>query len=535
MYEVKKNYTGYKEMNLLTRKLISALSDSFDLYGNYFTYYDKFNNEKVIVAVDNFIFKYDKRFFSGSELYELIFKDIITGYKNWSYYIINRKKNGYISDLPISKDSISKMTQLLFLFCQIDEIIDDFPLIDEKYLATEIDNKIKKNQIINSSTFEYYLNYLYENGKLKGKTIDFLYDKLINNILTQNTTFSFFNTISDEILEIFKNHKYNSIDKNRLFNFCSDMFKGSIFSPYSDSFDKEYYNNVCSKLNDMFFINLDEEEALKVVIEEINYFNIWEINYLINYFKKNLGDFETIRSKLKGINGVNSVFENISLLLLDETDVSINNKIDILKELCTNVIYAKKLFECNYVNPSDFIDVIPKNNGNYLKEFILFYKDKLSKDELIRLGKYVVESDDYRLIFGLCDELNEISINDFANDILKRNENNVDTLLINWMIDNGNIKFLVNIFGSYEKLYTEICHRLVNDEPVDYSILKKIEDKCNPLFVMQMQFLTSEIREFKETFNKTLNSIQSTRSSKINFYTSVRNELIKIKRKRNRP
>ena len=62
MYEVKKNYTDYEKMNLLTRKLISALSDSFDLYGKYFTYYDKFNNEEVIVAVDNFIFKYDKRF-----------------------------------------------------------------------------------------------------------------------------------------------------------------------------------------------------------------------------------------------------------------------------------------------------------------------------------------------------------------------------------------------------------------------------------------------------------------------------------------
>ena len=506
------NYEGYSIIDLIF-ELNLALESSIDSYGSDITPYLTFENERVGMILDeiikkNSVFrKNDEPVFILDNINKILYK-----YEIWAAFIYNKMKDGSITKLPISKENINKMTSFFITFSRnnLIDFIKGCALIDDDYVINIIFNKLNDGEKIDIELFGYFLNYLYRSGKLNNNMIDYVYDKLVNNTCgVRNSYISFFQNLNDEIVDKFKQHKFDKekINNKKVAIFSNDVFRLIFHTIHYDSGYDNPYDSFYQNFNDIILTPLDNDDALSIVTNEINIIsNVYNIDYMINYVKNNLSDIKRVESKLDEVGLYSAHFNSILFLLLDHDDISNYDKIEILKVLCTDIKYANNIFNYNYIDPSDFVDIIPKNNSNYLSKFMLFYGNRLSKEELVKLGKHVVLSDNYRLIFNLCDRIDVISIDDFASEILEKSGNDIDSQMINWMIENNRDDELLDRVGSYEKLYAQICHKIVNGEKIDDDIIKKIEDKCNPMFVIQMQFMISELIEMQKKFDDMINS-----------------------------
>lgn len=516
----KNDYESYS-MGDLIWELNLALESSIDIYGYDIITYSTFENERIGMILDE-ILKKDSVFRKNNKSVYMPdnINEILRKYESWSSFICHEMKNGSITELPISKDNINKMTRFFVTFFRnnLREFINRVALVDNEYIVNIIFNKLNDNKSIDIQLFGYLLNYLYQNGKLDGKMIDYTYDKLINNT-TGNSYSSFFENISGDIVRVFEQHTFakKKINNDKIAEYSNEVFRQVMKYSLDFHVNKDIF---CSSFNRMILPPVDEDKALKIVISEMQILNKYDIDYMINYIKNNLHNIKDVKSKLSNLGIYNSHYNSILFLLLGHDDISNYDKIEMLKMLCTDMKYANNIFDYNYVNPSDFVDIIPKDNSNYLSKFMLFYNNKLSKEELVKLGKYVIASDNYKLIFDLCDKIDVISIDDFASEILEKSGNDIDSQMINWMIENNMDNELLDRVGSYEKLYAQICHKIVNDEKIDNDIIKKIEDKCNPMFIIQMQFMVSELNEMQKRFDDMLNS-ERVRMKKKNMHNKM--------------
>lgn len=483
----------YDRTLYLRRKLYKQLFDAkntcYKMVREAPRLYANFKNKEIGELLDELL-QLDGEFLRTYDEIDQINVGIKYNYKIWSSYIMNLKKEGSLSDIPINKENINKMTKFLIMLSDnIDTVISNYSILDDEYISNMVvDSYIEKGKIIVSPS--YLIDYLYKNGKLQGEMIDKVYYEFIIKGVT----------INEDVAEVIRKHKFNQIDYDRVIDTCKEVFyefwKDSLRRNLSSKSKKKF----CSKFNNIVFIPLDEENRLKIAILESSILCFWENDYIIDYVKQYLNDFEKMK---KVTNNLSFFYINILLFLLDEKDVSVDNKIAILKEICTvskDLKHIDKLFTCDYINPSDFIEIIPKGNNDFLKKFMLFYKDKLSRDELVKLGKYVIGNDDYQLIYQLCSEIDKISIEDFVDDILNKNGNRADHILSKWLIDNDKCDYIANINGFYEATYIELCHQKLNNIPIDDNYFKQVEELCNPLFVMQMQFLIAEINRIKEKY-----------------------------------
>lgn len=494
----------YERTTLYLRKqLIYQLSfsaDTYDMvYGEAPKLYVNFKNKEIGELLDELL-QLDGEFLRTYNP-DRMNDEIKYQYNIWSSYIMKLKKEGSLSDIPINKENINKMTKFLIMLSGINTVISNYSILDDEYISNMVvDSYIEKGKKITSSS--YLIECLYKNGKLQGEMIDKVYYKfVINGVLS----------INEDVVEIIREHKFNQIDYDRVIDTCKNVFYKFYENIVTQNLDLKAVKKFCSKFNNIVFIPLDEETRLKIAILESNILYFWENDYIINYVKQYLNDFEKMKKILEKLISFDEWYINILLLFLDKNDVSVDDKIAILKEICTvskDLKPIDKLFTCDYINPSDFIEVIPKGSSAFLKKFMLFYKDKLSRDELVKLGKYVIENDDYQLIYQLCSEIDKISIADFVDDILKKNGNRVDHVLAKWLTDNDKSDYIANINGFYEATYIELCHRKLDDIPVDDNYFKQIEDLCNPLFVMQMQFFITEINKIKEKYDMKLRVTQ---------------------------
>ena len=113
----------------------------------------------------------------------------------------------------------------------------------------------------------------------------------------------------------------------------------------------------CSSFNRMILPPVDEDKALEIVISEMHTLNKYDVDYMINYIKNNLHNIKDVKTKLSDLDIYDSHYNSILLLLLGHDDISNYDKIEILKVLCTDMKYANNIFNYNYVNPSDFVDI----------------------------------------------------------------------------------------------------------------------------------------------------------------------------------
>lgn len=513
----KNDYESYS-IERLMMKMDILLNESVDVYMQEYTAYNVFENEKIGRILDELL-KHnsnDLKLFNGSHT----LNRIIDKYQYWLNYVVTNSRNNVNYKFPISKDNIDKMTRFLINYYdnRLVDFVYRFKLIDDEYIANIIFDKFNNGKSINIQLFGYLLNYLYQNGKLNGNMIDYAYDKLINNT-TGNSYNSFFENISDDIARVFEQHTFDKkkINNDKVVEYSNEVFRQVMNYSLNFHVNKDIF---CSSFNRMILPPVDEDKALEIVISEMHTLNKYDVDYMINYIKNNLHNIKDVKTKLSDLDIYDSHYNSILLLLLGHDDISNYDKIEILKVLCTDIKYANNIFNYNYINPSDFVDIIPKNNSNYLSKFMLFYSNKLSKEELVKLGKYVIASDNYRMIFNLCDRIDVISIDDFASEILEKSDNDIDSQMINWMIENNRDDELLDRVGSYEKLYAQICHKIVNEEKINDDIIKKIEDKCNPMFVIQMQFMVSELIEMQKKFDDMLNS-ERVRMKKENMHNKM--------------
>lgn len=513
----KNDYESYSIERLMMEMDI-LLNESVDVYMQEYTAYNVFENEKIGRILDELLKHNNKdlKLFNGSHT----LNRIIDKYQYWLNYVVANCRNNVNYKFPISKDNIDKMTRFLINYYdnRLVDFVYRFKLIDDEYIANIIFDKFNNGKSINIQLFGYLLNYLYQNGKLNGNMIDYAYDKLINNT-TGNSYNSFFENISDDIARVFEQHTFDKkkINNDKVVEYSNEVFRQVMNYSLNFHVNKDIF---CSSFNRMILPPVDEDKALEIVISEMHTLNKYDVDYMINYIKNNLHNIKDVKTKLSDLDIYDSHYNSILLLLLGHDDISNYDKIEILKVLCTDMKYANNIFNYNYINPSDFVDIIPKNNSNYLSKFMLFYSNKLSKEELVKLGKYVIASDNYRMIFNLCDRIDVISIDDFASEILEKSDNDIDSQMINWMIENNRDDELLDRVGSYEKLYAQICHKIVNEEKINDDIIKKIEDKCNPMFVIQMQFMVSELIEMQKKFDDMLNS-ERVRMKKENMHNKM--------------